>query len=123
MKVKAVINHGKVKAIDDAMQKALVQSMRNLRNDLIQSETMPFDVGEMQNRSTSLDESKKATGRVRLNTDTPYARRLYFHPEYNYSKEKNKNAQGRWLDTYLNGKKKDFVSKEFKRLLKQSGEV
>lgn len=123
MKVTAKINHGKVKSIDKAMQNALEGAMAALRNDLIQSQTMPFEHGELQNRSMSVDKSKIASGRIRLNTDTPYARRLYFHPEYNFRKEDNPHAQGRWLDTYLDGPKKEYFSKAYKLILKKSGEV
>jgi hypothetical protein len=30
--------------------------------------------------------------------NTPYARKLYFNPEYNFSKDKNPNAQGLWFE-------------------------
>lgn len=33
----------------------------------------------------------------------PYARRLYYHPEYNFQTVNNPNAQGRWLDHWLPG--------------------
>jgi len=29
---------------------------------------------------------------------TPYARRLYYNPQYNFSKDKNPNAQGLWYE-------------------------
>ena len=123
MKVTTKINHSKLKAIDNSMQNALVKSVDALKTDLQQSQTMPFDTGHMQNQSMSVDSSKKAQGRVRLNTDTPYARRLYFHPEYNFRKGKNPNAQGKWLETYITGKKHDFVAKAFKRFVKQGGQL
>ena len=123
MKVTTKINHSKLKAIDNSMQNALVKSVDALKTDLQQSQTMPFDKGHMQNQSMSIDDSKKAQGRVRLNTDTPYARKLYFHPEYNFKKDKNPNAQGKWLETYITGKKREFVAKAFKRFVKQGGQL
>ena len=30
--------------------------------------------------------------------DTPYARRLYYNPQYNFSKDKNPNAGGLWFE-------------------------
>ena len=126
MKVTGKVYHAKVKAIDKAMQTALVKSVDALRDDLIQSQTMPFAAkngGELQNRSTSVDAKEKEKGHVRLVTDTPYARRLYFHPEYNFNKSENPNAQGLWLETYITGAKKDFLRKAFTTFLKKSGEV
>ena len=75
MKVTAKINHAKIKAIDKSMQQALTKSVDALKTDLQQSQTMPFDTGALQNRSMSVDSSKAEQGRVRLVTDTPYARR------------------------------------------------
>lgn len=123
MKVTAKINKGKLKAIDKSMQQALTKSVDALKTDLQQSQTMPFDTGALQNRSMSVDSTKAPQGRVRLVTDTPYARRLYFHPEYNFRQDKNPNAQGKWLETYISGTKKEFLSNAFKRFVKQGGEL
>lgn len=30
--------------------------------------------------------------------DMPYAHRLYVHPEYNFSTDKNPNARGKWFE-------------------------
>lgn len=30
--------------------------------------------------------------------DTPYARKLYWNPQYDFSKDKNPNAQGKWFE-------------------------
>lgn len=30
--------------------------------------------------------------------DTPYARKLYWNPLFNFSKDKNPNAQGKWFE-------------------------
>jgi hypothetical protein len=52
--------------------------------------------------------------------NTPYARRLYYHPEYNFRTDKNPNAQGRWMDMYLpGGEEEDFAQDTFSALLKQ----
>ena len=123
MKVTVKINHAKLKAIDNSMQTALVNSVDALKTDLQQSQTMPFDTGHMQNQSMSIDDSKKAQGRVRLTTDTPYARRVYFHPEYNFKKDKNPNAQGKWLDAYITGAKNTFLVNAFKRFVKKGGQL
>lgn len=123
MKVTSKVFKGKVKAIDKSMQTALVKSVDAMRDDLIQSQTMPFDTGTMQNKSMSVDSSKKEQGQVRLVTDTPYARRLYFHPEYNFRKDKNPNAQGKWLETYITGQKKNYLVKAFSMFVQKGGEL
>lgn len=37
-------------------------------------------------------------GRGQIIWDTPYARRLYYNPQYNFSKDVNPNAQGLWFE-------------------------
>lgn len=76
--------------------------------------------GNLQNNSTFVDDSKKRQNKVKIVSDTPYARRLYFHPEYNFNKTENPNAGGMWFHPYISGDKKDFASKTFKRLMKRS---
>ncbi|MHB8061257.1 MAG: hypothetical protein ACYDG2_01280, partial [Ruminiclostridium sp.] len=55
-------------------------------------------------------------GETRISYDTPYARRLYWHPEYNFRTDKNASAQGKWLQTYIDGPKKSFAKNVFKKL-------
>ena len=80
---------------------------------------MPFDTGELQNRSFFIDRKDLPKGRIVIGNDKPYARRLYFHPEYKFRTDKNPNAGGLWFEPYISGNKKNFVSKIFARLLKK----
>lgn len=89
-----------------------------LHTDLVQSQTMPRDTGHMQNEATFVI---KQAGKpwVAIDTATDYARRLYYHPEYHFSKEANPNAQAYWLETYISGDKKDFAFETFKKFCEQ----
>jgi hypothetical protein len=118
MKVTSKVYVGKVKEIDMKAMQSLLETADALKSDLIQSQTMPFDTGAMQNRSTFIDDSNKSKGEIRIVTDTPYARRMYYHPEYNFKKDKNKNAGGLWFEPYVSGAKKDFVKNTFAKLMK-----
>ncbi|NUJ19284.1 minor capsid protein [Bacillus glycinifermentans] len=54
----------------------------------------PEDTGALigsSQRSSDLE-------RGRLIWDTPYARRLYYNPQYKFSKDKNPNARGLWFE-------------------------
>lgn len=118
VKVTGKINHQGNEYVKKIMKEALVETADALKSDLQQSQTMPFDTGELQNRSTFVDESKKNSGVVTIVSDTPYARRMYFHPEYNFQKVHNKNAGGLWFESYINGEKKDWTSKTFTKIMK-----
>lgn len=117
------LNHQKINKLDNAAIKSLEQTAEATKTDLINSGKMPFDSGNLQNESTFIDISKSKNGEVSIISSTPYARRLYFHPEYNFQTVNNSNAGGRWFDDYINGDKNDFIKDAFKKLYKKNGGV
>lgn len=116
--VRTKINHKGNEYVKKLMKEALLETADALKSDLEQSQTMPFDTGTLQNRSTFVDDSKKNKGIVTIVSDGPYARRLYFHPEYNFQKTKNRNAGGIWFEPYINGNKKQWATKTFAKIMK-----
>ena len=118
MKVTSKVNNAKLKQINSSSEMALIKTADALKSDLIQSQTMPFKTGALQNRSTFVDDSRSNRGVVSVVSDTPYARRLYFHPEYNFNKAANPNAGGMWFEPYIDGEKKNFVKDNFKTFMK-----
>lgn len=76
--------------------------------------------GTLQNESTFVDTSMTALGKVRIVSSTPYARRLYFHPEYHFDKGENPNARGKWYTDWLpGGKADDFCRKTYKEIYRR----
>jgi hypothetical protein len=98
---------------------ALEKTAEALRTDVVKEQVMPFDIGTMQNDSTFVDYSKSAQGVTSLITDTPYARRMYFHPEYNFQTVNNPNAQGNWYEMWISGSKKTFCVDVFAKFYKK----
>ena len=97
MNVKFTLNHKNLAAIDEIAVQSLIKTADALKTDVQQSETMPMETGKLQNRSTFIDKSQAKDFKVMIVSDTPYARRLYFHPEYRFNHEHNKNAGGKWF--------------------------
>ena len=97
------INFPKIKQLDRATITALEETIEALKTEVINAQVMPFDTGNMQNNSTFTDIRKSKQGRVSLITSTPYARRLYYHPEYNFQTKENAQAQGNWLESGISG--------------------
>lgn len=118
MKVTSRVNNAQLKHINDAAIESLILTGEALRENLIDSQTMPFETGHLQNQATFVDSSDAKSGKVSVISDTPYARRLYFHPEYNFKKNNNPNAGGMWFEPYINGNKKDYAKKVFARYLR-----
>lgn len=115
------INQAKLKQLTNAQAKSLVQTADALLTDLRDEQLMPFNTGNLQNDSTFVDDSQKAQNRASVVSTTPYARRLYFHPEYNFRTNNNSKAGGKWFEPYISGSKKGFAVKAFKELFKRNG--
>lgn len=99
---------------------ALDKTAEATHADLVLSGTMPFDTGALQNLSTTVNRQWLADGVVLISSSTPYARRLYYHPEYNFRRDKNPLAGGRWFDPYLPGYAKGtFIQTVFQLMLAQ----
>ena len=115
------LNEAKLKELTRQQYISLAQTADALLTDLRDSQTMPFDTGNLQNDSTSIDDSQKEKGRVSIVSTTPYARRLYYHPEYNFRRNNNARAGGKWFNDYINGNKSDFAKSAFSKLFKRNG--
>lgn len=111
---RTTINRDVIRKLSALQTKALEMTGESLHTDVVQSQVMPRDQGTLQNESTFVDTSEAKQGHVALVSSTPYARRLYFHPEYNFQTKENPNAKGKWLADYeKGGLKQDFAQKAF----------
>ncbi len=119
MRVRVKMNKTALRALSKAQIMALEQTAEAVKTDVIAANVIPFDVGTMQNESTMIDTNRSKRGHVTISSDTPYARRLYFHPEYKFRKSKNPHAQGRWYDPWISGNKKEFAIKAFRAIYKR----
>ena len=110
------LNVSVLNALDNAQLEALAMTADATLTELRDRQVMPFDTGNLQNDSTFVDDSQR--DKVSIVSSTPYARRLYFHPEYNYRRGNNASAGGKWFDSFLND---DFIVSAYAKLLKQKG--
>ncbi|MNW65879.1 hypothetical protein D3C74_443030 [compost metagenome] len=116
------MDKGALKRITEAQIKALEMTLSaskdGILGDIMAAEVVPKQTGDLE-RSAHIDDSKSKKGKVTLIYDTPYARRLYYHPEYKFRQDKNRNAQGMWLEEWANGKKDNVVKRVFRELWKR----
>lgn len=109
-----------VQQLTEAQAEALKKTVEALHTEVIQAQVMPRRTGALQNESTFVDETDAQNGKVRLVTNTPYARRLYYHPEYNFNREENPAAKGKWLEDWMpGGRKENFVQETFAENLRR----
>lgn len=120
MKVEIKLDMQAIRKIGQAAVEATVSTMEQTRADLVNSATMPFETGDMQDNQTFVEADEHGATLV---TGSPQARRLYYHPEYNFQRGNNANAGAEWLEPYISGDKKDFVQNTFTEIFKEKSGV
>lgn len=126
MKVKSTVklNMPRIKQLSQAAVTSLEMTGEALHKEVEQAQVFPFDTGNLQGESTFVDCSESSQGKVTLVSSGPYARRLYYHPEYNFQTDENPNAKGHWYEDWEpGGSKADFAQKAFKQFYKRVGGV
>ena len=126
---------GKLERIEAEAQEALAQTGDAIKHDLQNRKVLPFAEdpkavaerktaaalaagrepgrylskvvpGELQG-SVFVDVTRAHRGQVSVVTNTPYARRLYYHPEYNFYRGTNSRAGGMWYVPYYKGERRE----------------
>jgi Minor capsid protein len=92
---------GKQQGAKDAAQMQLDQDILKSSNYFIPSDTLEL-------MRSSLRFSEIGSGLLIWNT--PYARRLYYNPQYNFSKDVNPNARGMWFEEAKAMDKADWIT-------------
>ena len=115
-----LLNGARLRQLDEATVIALEETAEALHTEVVQAQVVPRDTGNLQNEACLLDRSKSANGKVSLVHAAPYARRLYFHPEYDFQTHENPNAKGHWFEDWEpGGTEEDFAPEEFKEIYRR----
>ena len=115
---KIKLNIPKINQLSKSATTALEKTTTALNTEVAKDEVVPYKSGNLSSNIYP-DYSESQKGKNALIAPDVYARRMYFHPEYNFNRKEHKNAQGKWYDMYIFGTKRDFCSKTFKRLYKK----
>ena len=108
-----------LRKVDSKMADTLAKSAYVLQDDIREAQVVPRALGTLQGEAFTVDPTTAHRGFVTLNFNTPYARRLYYHPEYNFRTDENPNAQGEWMRHWMKGGKYEKrFSQIFRGLLK-----
>ena len=118
-KVKVTLYPNKIRKLQEIAQKAFELTVEAVLSDIRISQTVPKNTGELERSGFTEIDVKKMVARIVF--DTPYARRLYWHPEYDFRQDKNHYAGGLWMQTYIDGDKRHFVKETYGKFLKQLG--
>lgn len=104
-KVKVDVNMGKLKAKEEIAsrlaQEQIDQAVLKDSNYYI-----PKDKSYLEGSGII----SSLIGKGKIIWDEPYARRLYYNPQYNFSKDMNPNAQGLWFEAAKSNKLQSWVN-------------
>lgn len=126
MKVKSTVklNMGRIQELNQAAVSALERTAEALHTEVVQAQVMPFETGHLQEDATFVEYKHSAQGKVSIISSTPYARRLYYHPEYNFQTDENPFAGGEWFKPRLpGGVSAGFAKDAFQRFYKKEAKV
>lgn len=114
MRVTITLSRAAISSLRRAAVQSAAETLEQLYADLVSAQLMPYKEGIMQNDDTFVEAGD--SGAV-LITGSPQARRLYYHPEYDFQKGNNKHAGAYWLDPYIFGDKRDLCAVKFAEIL------
>ena len=111
------LNPSALKALEAGTAKAVMATAEAVKTEVVNAQVVPFDSGDTQK---SMDVEGKSKYEATITVSTPYARRIYFHPEYNFRTTNNPNAKGKWFEDWLpGGDNEDFAKQAFAKFYKQ----
>lgn len=114
------LNMPQIRQLTRAQVTALEQTAEVLHGEIKDAQVVPMETGNLTGEAFFCDYSESSKGKVTLVHSTPYARRLYFHPEYHFNKEFHANAKGKWFEDWEpGGKESDFAVKKYKELYRR----
>lgn len=124
MKSTVKLNMGRIQELNQAAVSALERTAEALHTEVVQAQVMPFETGHLQEDATFVEYKNSAQGKVSIISSTPYARRLYYHPEYNFQTDENPFAGGEWFKPWLPGSvSAGFAKEAFQRFYKKEAKV
>jgi Minor capsid protein len=82
--------------IRETVNKAMKAGQKQLDQEVLKGSNffIPKDTGELERSGVRASQ----IGKGKIIWDQPYARKLYYNPQYNFSKDANPNAQGLWFE-------------------------
>lgn len=113
---KVTLNQSWIAEMILIQRQAIEMTAEAVLTDIRTSAVVPKNVGTLEG-SGFVDTTDIQQGVARIIFDTPYARRLYWHPEYNFRTDKNPNARGKWMEPYHAGDKRDWVIASYGKFL------
>ena len=101
--------------IDKDLLKALNKTAVDVLTNITMANVVPMDIGTLE-KSGDIEKATALGKSATIYWDTPYAAKLYLHPEYNFQNKR----KGKWADPWIYGSKTKFVKAAFVKNAKRS---
>lgn len=116
------IHYRNVATLRDGLRQALYKTADAICTDVHDKQVIPFHKGILS-EETKPDDTREPN-KAYVVSAMPYARRLYFHPEYNFRTENNEHAGGKWFEPWTSkGKYAGWVKRRFESFVKECADV
>ena len=113
-RIKIKLDENALKAVKKVRNDALVGTAKILQDVILEEGVIPRKDNHLAGEKFTVNVSEAKRGVVYLEHEGPYARRLYFHPEYNFHKSPwvdkdgkehlgNRNAMANWFSWWEEG--------------------
>ena len=116
--MKITFNTRNINMINDIAKNALLDTAEAIKNDLVQSQTVPKDKGDLEG-DMFVDDKRIIKGIATIQNPAIYSRKVYFDPEITIHQDQNPNAKQYWFEDYITGEKKNLPIKYFQQMLKR----
>lgn len=93
-----------INKVNKKMADALAKATYVLQDEIREAQVIPRAEGTLQGTGFTISDHAKE-GYMDMGFSTPYARRLYFHPEYHFRTDENPHAKGKWMEDWIEGGK------------------
>lgn len=114
------INVAAVAGLEKIIADAAMATMAAFKTEVTSAQVVPFDNGDLQN-DMFVEQNTDADGlHTALMADKPQARRLYYHPKYNFQTVNNPNAGAGWFEPWTPlGGQRNFLPDTFSAEIKK----
>lgn len=112
---KVELNMANIVKLQESMDRVLPKLMESFKTEVENAQVIPRDHGDLMGSGFILVQGNTAF----LAYGQVYARRLYFNPLYKFRVDEHVNARGKWLDEWIFGPRRDWLTNTFMTMWKE----
>ena len=108
--IKVTLNNTAIANLNKKLAIIVEKTAEATKPEILNSGKVPIETNNLRQSSKVVSDKQNCKASI-LFTE-PYAKRLYYHPEYNFKG----TGEGLWMDDFVNGNRNAWVINTFKNL-------